>query len=97
MSYSISISGHVDSKAAEAAVLEAAADCAEKIGAAGSFSFSGQHFGYVGGPNVDAVAQARELVAAYNADADADDQVAQPGPGHPAPEESAEPPAETPS
>lgn len=75
MSYTLSVSGHAESKKGEAEVLEAAADFAEEIEAKGSFSFSGMHFSIQAAPAADGVASARAAVAAYNAEADADDQV----------------------
>jgi hypothetical protein len=76
VSYSITISGHVDGAKGEAAALLAAADFAEKIEANGSFAFVGQHLSVAYGPATDAVARARETVEDYNAGADEDDQVA---------------------
>ncbi|HET7030357.1 MAG TPA: hypothetical protein VFI34_07585 [Candidatus Limnocylindrales bacterium] len=76
MSYSLSVSGHVDSKRQEAEVLQAAVELADKVGALGSFSFSGSHFQVWASAPEDAIAKAKEVLAAYNAEADADDQVA---------------------
>jgi hypothetical protein len=76
MSYSLSISGHVDSKKQEAGVLAAAIDMADKVEALGSFSFSGTHFSVWAAAPADAIAKGREVLAAYAAEADADDQLA---------------------
>lgn len=75
MSYQINITGHADSKEGEARALAAAADCAEAADANGSFTFAGQHFSITAGAPQDAVARARAALEAYNAAADADDQV----------------------
>lgn len=75
MSYSASVSGHADSKKGEAEVVKKFADFIEAAGANGYASFSGQHFGVSSAPAQDAVAQLREKVSSYNAEADADDQV----------------------
>jgi hypothetical protein len=76
MSYSASVSGHAESKKGEAQVVGKFADFVESAGANGYVSFSGMHFSVSSAPAADAVAQLREKVAAYNAEADADDQVA---------------------
>jgi hypothetical protein len=75
MSYTLSVSGHAESKEGEAKVLEAAADFADTAGANGSFSFQGMHFHVQAAPAADGVAAARAAVAAYNEGADADDKV----------------------
>jgi hypothetical protein len=79
MTYTISISGHADSKKAEAAILAKAVALVEDIGAEGAFSFHGSELGsvYASAPQ-EAVAAAKELLAAYAADADADDQLEAP-------------------
>jgi hypothetical protein len=91
VSYSLSVSGHVESKKEEAAVLAAAVELADKVEALGSFSFSGSHFSVWASAPQDAVAKAKDVLAAYNAEADADDQVASSvdgDAGDPDPEES---------
>jgi hypothetical protein len=92
VSYSASVGGHADSKKAEADVVEKFADFVEAAGANGYASFNGQHFSVSSAPAADAVAQLREKVAAYNAEADADDQVAAASPdsdaGSPDPEDT---------
>ena len=75
MSYQITISGHVDSAKAEAVVLKQAADLADRLGAEGTFVFGGSHFSVHAGPGEHATAEAREVLADYNARADVDDQV----------------------
>ncbi len=69
MSYSFSVSGHVDSKKAEAEVLAKAVGFAEAAGAEGHFSFVGTHFSVLSGLAAEACARAG---------ADEDDQVAIP-------------------
>ena len=84
MSYQVTISGHVGSAKAEAIVLKQAADLADRLGAEGTFIFSGSHFSVHAGPGEAATAEAREVLADYNARADADDQVPDGAEGEPA-------------
>lgn len=73
--FEISISGNAGSKKAEAEALAKAAALAAELGADGEFSFNGDHLSVnASGPD-DAQALAAQVLADYNADADADDQV----------------------
>lgn len=75
MTYSINVNGAAASKKGEIEALSKAAALAAELGADGPFGFNGDHIAInASGPD-DAQALVAEAVAAYNADADADDQV----------------------
>jgi len=75
MSWVMSVTGDAESKKAEAEALRASVDFVKTTGAAGAFSFSGQHFQIVASAPEDAVLKAESVLEEYGAEADVDDQV----------------------